>query len=536
MAFAKKILIILAMAFILLVAAIPAQAKSGHITLLTVVDLGNESEGGTADLYLDVRQGTGAIFIDSLPLTKLDTQISTRIANEIACDFLRKDCSKYDFFYRIRADSSVVGGPSAGAGIAVLTASVLDNLDLRQDAAITGTINSGAIIGPVSGLKEKALAAQRKGLNMVLLPSWFIAEPSADLNLSNASLGNFSLINWSAEKKESEKEFEDFIESFSENYSTKIVRVSNLGDALFYFTGKKYDNKKNEILVPEEYTLTMKRVSESLCKRTEELSKKASSSAPRAYAEDANISGNASSLLRQRESTLNKTRALQEKSSNLTKAGRHYSAASYCFTANVALQKEIFGSLSEEELKKELLQTKRQIDRFEKYIDNKQLETIANLEVYMLVKERTVEAKELLDKQDRENISASETAYAIERYVSAISWAEFFDFPGKKIKLDEEHLRAGCLKKIKEVEERTNYMRIFFPALTGSLEKDLSATYESMSNSDYELCIFTASKVKAGADGILSSAYLDREQLNSFIEEQLYSVKKLIISEQEQDF
>ena len=95
-----------------------AYKEYGHIGLLTVAESSDNStpeHGGVADLYLVIKKGTGRIFIDSFPLSKLDTQITTRFASEIACDFLDKDCSQYDFFYTIRANSAIVGGPSAGA-------------------------------------------------------------------------------------------------------------------------------------------------------------------------------------------------------------------------------------------------------------------------------------------------------------------------------------------------------------------------------------------------------------------------------------
>ena len=63
--------------------------------------------GGTADLYLTIKPGTGRIFLETFPFTKVDTQMSTRFANEIACDYLDVDCSRYDFFYTLTAKSSM---------------------------------------------------------------------------------------------------------------------------------------------------------------------------------------------------------------------------------------------------------------------------------------------------------------------------------------------------------------------------------------------------------------------------------------------
>ena len=142
--------------FLLLIIPL-VSAKSGEISLLSIVGE-DEIKGGIANLYLEIRPGNGGIYIDSFPLTKLDTQITTRFSNQIACNFLEVDCSKYDFFYTIRAAASIVGGPSAGAPTTILTIAVLDGLKLDEAVVITGTINSGGLIGPVGGVNEKIIA------------------------------------------------------------------------------------------------------------------------------------------------------------------------------------------------------------------------------------------------------------------------------------------------------------------------------------------------------------------------------------------
>ena len=90
--------------------------------------------------------------------------MSTRFAKAMACDITNKDCSNYDFFYTITADSSIIAGPSAGAALSVLTVAMLQNWNYNEEYAITGTINSGGLIGPVGGLKEKIEGAKKAGL------------------------------------------------------------------------------------------------------------------------------------------------------------------------------------------------------------------------------------------------------------------------------------------------------------------------------------------------------------------------------------
>ena len=116
-----------------LVVAAPALVprRQGHLTLLTVVGSGEEGQrGGTADLYLELKPGEGDVYIATFPFAKVDTQISTRFAKEVACSLVDVRCDRYDFFYTIKADSTIIGGPSAGAAVATLTASVLTGHDI----------------------------------------------------------------------------------------------------------------------------------------------------------------------------------------------------------------------------------------------------------------------------------------------------------------------------------------------------------------------------------------------------------------------
>ena len=79
----KKLFLILL--GILLLSGI-VSAQRGHMTLLAVKDINGELIGSSADLYLEIESGRGRVFMETRPLTKLDTQFSTRFAKDIACD------------------------------------------------------------------------------------------------------------------------------------------------------------------------------------------------------------------------------------------------------------------------------------------------------------------------------------------------------------------------------------------------------------------------------------------------------------------
>ena len=139
-------------------------AQAGHLKLLAVT---SETKGVEADLDLRLMPGTGSVFIATSPLTKIDTQLSTRFAKDIACKFLEKDCSNLDFFYTITSNASIIGGPSAGAAISALTIALLEGYELDESFTITGTINSGGLVGSVGGLKPKIEIASKIGLKKV---------------------------------------------------------------------------------------------------------------------------------------------------------------------------------------------------------------------------------------------------------------------------------------------------------------------------------------------------------------------------------
>ncbi|MCL6622091.1 MAG: endopeptidase La [Syntrophobacterales bacterium] len=61
-------------------------------------------------------------------------------------------------------------GPSAGAALAVSLISLLTGRPVRREVALTGELTLNGQLLPVSGVREKLLAAQRAGVQVVILP------------------------------------------------------------------------------------------------------------------------------------------------------------------------------------------------------------------------------------------------------------------------------------------------------------------------------------------------------------------------------
>lgn len=202
-------------------------------------------------------KGSGRVFVDTLPLTQVDMQGSARLAVKVASALVQNDNnsnvdpSSYDYFFVVRTDAPIIGGPSAGAIMTVATVGLLMNRSLDTQTVMTGMINPDGSIGPVGGIPQKIDAAWSVGAKRFLIPNGQGTYTEMETTTETTSGGWVKTVT-----KPVVKTVEDYV--IEQGYEIEVLELADIYEALENYTGFEYTFEgENGEITTEKYLESM---------------------------------------------------------------------------------------------------------------------------------------------------------------------------------------------------------------------------------------------------------------------------------------
>jgi uncharacterized protein len=277
--------ILLASILLITATAIPIQATSqpgniynGTIQLtyhnVTVfapavaqTDNGQE-EGVISTITVTIQtNGTGRVFVDTLPLTDVDMQGSARLAVKVASALVRGDNRTHqnpdttDYFFVVRTSAPTIGGPSAGAIMTIATIALLENWTLDNHTVMTGMINPDGSIGPIGGIPYKIDAAHSVGATRFLIPKGQMTYTEL---IQETVTGN----GWTQIVTHPiARNVSDYAQ---QHYGMEVDEVETINDALHYFTGWQFPpTTSDNPITTQDYQNAMRPIATQLLNQTQ---------------------------------------------------------------------------------------------------------------------------------------------------------------------------------------------------------------------------------------------------------------------------
>ncbi|MCK4902395.1 MAG: hypothetical protein KAS76_03475, partial [Thermoplasmatales archaeon] len=228
-----------------------------------VASTGNGYIGVISTITVKIQSnGSGRVFVDTLPLTQVDMQGSARLAVKVASALVENDenCdvnpSTYDYFFVVRTSAPIIGGPSAGGIMTVATIALLENWDLSGETVMTGMINPDGSIGPIGGITHKIDAAYSVGAMHFLIP--YGQGTYTEMVSTIETTGGWTR----TVAKPVTRNVADYA---MDNYGMTVTEVADVNEALENFTGYRFffDDANGEITT-DDYLASMEPLSTSL--------------------------------------------------------------------------------------------------------------------------------------------------------------------------------------------------------------------------------------------------------------------------------
>lgn len=458
-----------------------AQTSNGYVGVISTITVTIQSNG------------SGRVFVDTLPLTQVDMQGSARLAVKVASTIVKNDKnvdidpSKFDYFFVVRTSSPIIGGPSAGAIMTVATVSLLENWVMNEETIMTGMINPDGSIGPIGGIPQKIDAANSVGAKRFLIP--YGQGTYTELITTTENINGWTRI----VTRQVTRNIADYA---MDNYGITVVEVADIYEALENFTGYRFFfNETDNRITTEDYIESMKPLAISLLEEARVSYENAetkfnNSNIPRGYPY---YRTQVQDRLGLSKENLNKSEEWFEKEIYYTSTSKSFQSLIYSRFVNYSCD---FGSEKENYIENLIKEVQSVYDDASSKAKNAKVNGFISLQSVGAAQRRAREAKTYLDAainayQNRNSFSFDlieflyNLAFVVERSKSVGWWLDIGSHFKEIGELNNETLENLALEYIEEAQQATVYSSIIIDeaGITGNSLTYLSYAEELLSTS-----------------------------------------------------
>jgi uncharacterized protein len=413
--------------------------------------------------------GSGRVFVDTLPLAEVDMQGSARLAVKVASAIVENDknCnvdpSKYDYFFVVRTSSPIIGGPSAGAIMTVATISLLEDWKMDNSTVMTGMINPDGSIGPIGGIPQKIDAAYSVGATHFLIPigqgtytdyqeqiEYINGLPITVRIPVTVNIADYAM----------------------EEYGMTVIEVADIYEALHNFTGYSFIfNQTDGEITTEDYIESMKPLAQVLLENARTAFENASTKF-----DNTNIPYYPTSYRAEINSRMDIAEETLTQSEELYEHNQYYSSTSKSFNSLInsrfiSYACDFFETEDEDFFNNIISEVNTYLDEASEKAKNAEVVGFISLQSVGAAQRRASEAKATLDIASREYQESNsynfdimnflyQLSFVVERSQSVGWWINIGTYFNETGEFDNETLENLALEYIEEAQQSTIYSSI----------------------------------------------------------------------------